>query len=353
MSGSNNTPSTAEVQEATRAFIVDDAITESQLESIRAGQTTLEQARQSESGSGSGSGGGGGGDDSQQQDRQLGQAPTPPSNTDTDTASDPVQRDPQAFTPEQPASSPSPSGGGGASTDSESQTQQSQSQSQSQPQTQTARLDRGEQGIEVPGRNEVQDTIDRALFGDGSQEELQRQSSLLEADLTDDGRLSDADARALADQGQFEQAQALEEQIDELVGTEGDGTPDSLTAPTVADVIGEDRQVDSAQEADALAEAARQSDKISQERADELLDQVAADAEGQGTVLSRDTGVLENQDFADERGSAAFSEFDIPAPGGSTNPSLGERISTEGDLLLDRRGSRGTIESITINGQEG
>ena len=46
--GSENTPSTANIQRATRAFIVDGSITESQLKSIKAGQTTLEQARQSD-----------------------------------------------------------------------------------------------------------------------------------------------------------------------------------------------------------------------------------------------------------------------------------------------------------------
>jgi hypothetical protein len=42
MSGSNNQPSPAEIQEARRAFIVDGSITESQFQSISAGQTTLE-----------------------------------------------------------------------------------------------------------------------------------------------------------------------------------------------------------------------------------------------------------------------------------------------------------------------
>jgi len=322
MSGSSNTPDIETLQEAGQEFAQGN-ISRSQLEQVESGQASLDEVRSSDSGGNQ-------------------------SDTEQSDSSDSSSFDGDGGERGQSASSSLSSGGGGGSDSGSSSPQATTNPGGAVGNNPQQEQDQQQDGIDAPTIAELGEAGQEfASGGDVSQEDLENAGTRFNADVNNDGTIDDTDAEQLADAGQFEVAQELEEQIDTATGTEGDGTPDDLTAPTVEDVLGGDREVSSAAEADALAEAARQSPEISQEQADRLLDQVAADAEGQGTVLSRETG-----GSPDQPGSSAFSEFDIPAPGGASNPSLGERIPTDGELLLDRRGSRGRIESISINGQE-
>jgi len=421
--GSENTPSTANIQRATRAFIVDGSITESQLKSIKAGQTTLEQARQSDKNKTNsskptikelGNAGRAFLDDEitqSQLDRievgettleQARQSDKNKTNNALGAGSPKLAEASTAFTGNEisidqlrqiqrgettleqarqsdknKTNSSKPSiqelGEAGKSFASGEITQSELDQIESgettlseiqepqpEPQPEQTRNNSNsnqntnnteqQQGIDAPSIQELGQAGREfaSSGGDVSQDDLENLETRFKADVNNDGTINDQDAQALADQGQFETAQTLEDEIDQVLGTENDGTPDSLKPPTVSDVIGENRQVDSAAEADALAEAARQSDEISEKQARKLLDQAA----DQGSLRSQNNILNRDSKFSDQSGGVAFSRFEIKAPGGSTNPSLRERTNVNDQLIIDRRGSRGRIESISINGEE-
>ena len=351
--GSENTPSTANIQRATRAFIVDGSITESQLKSIKAGQTTLEQARQSDKNKTN---------SSKPSIQELGEAGKSfASGEITQSELDQIESGETTLSEiQEPQPEPQPEQTRNNSTDQQQGDSSSSLKVTTNPGGSVGnnqQQQQQQQGIDAPSIQELGQAGREfaSSGGDVSQDDLENLETRFKADVNNDGTINDQDAQALADQGQFETAQALEEEIDTVVGTENDGTPDSLKPPTVSDVIGENRQVDSAAEADALAEAARQSDEISEKQARKLLDQAAdqGSLRSQNNAINRDdTQTVFGQEFSDQPGSVAFSRFEVKAPGGSTNPSLRERTNVNDQLIIDRRGSRGRIESISINGEE-
>jgi len=233
MSGSGSGPDIETLAEAGQEFAKGN-ISQSQLEQVQSGQASLDEVRSSDSES---DGGGG-------------------------TSSSPQVTTNPGGAVENTSGSSSSGGGGGSDSDSSSlqattnpggavgntpqQEQSQQQQDSSSPQATTnpggavGNTPQQEQdGIDAPSIQELSELGQEfaSSGGDVSQEDLESADARFQADVTGDGTIDDADAEQLADAGQFEAAQALEEEIDQATGTEGDGTPDDLTAPTVEDSI--------------------------------------------------------------------------------------------------------------------
>jgi hypothetical protein len=207
----------------------------------------------------------------------------------------------------------------------------------------------GQRGIEAPDAFDIEETVQEFREGDASADDVEQQQSLQDV-AGEDGVITRSDLKALADRGAVDSAQSLAESVP---GVSSDS--DALDAPTVTDVVGDDGQVSSASEADELVETAAVSDAITENQVEELLEQTA-DEGGiftDNSVSRSGTQAGFGDEFADESGSPAFSRFGVRPPDEQANADVGSsRISTDGELILDRRGSTGFVESVQIGGQE-
>jgi len=222
MSGSEGGPDIETLQRAGREFARGN-ISQSELEQVESGERSLSEVRTDS--------GGGGGDADREREREREDEDT---NTDTDTDTDTNTS----------GSNTSTSGTSNTNTNTNTNTGNTNTNTnttESNTDSGSASGSDQQAGIDAPSIAELGELGQEfASGGDVSQEELSNADTRFQADVNNDGTVDDADAEELADAGQFEVAQELEEQIDTATGTEGDGTPDDLTAPTAADILGED-----------------------------------------------------------------------------------------------------------------